>query len=144
MNLRRLALTLVLVFVAAVLGVVVGHHFVNAGPADSELHTLLHDQLALDAEQERRVHALERDFAVRQRALEGEMRAENARLAAAINSERNNGPRVAAAVDASHETMGRLQKETLAHMFAMRKLLRPDQTAKFDAAVTKALTEDAR
>ena len=51
---------------------------------------------------------------------------------------------MAAAVDASHETMGRLQKETLAHMFAMRKLLRPDQTAKFDAAVTKALTEDAR
>lgn len=144
MNFRRLALTVILVFVAAVSGVVVGHHFVNAGPAGSELHALLHDQLALDAEQERRVHALERDFAVRQRALEGEMRAENARLAAAINSERNNGPRVAAAVDASHETMGRLQKETLAHMFAMRKLLRPDQTAKFDAAVTKALTEDAR
>lgn len=144
MNFRRLALPLILVFVAAVLGVVVGHHFVNGTPAGSELHTLLHEQLTLDAEQERRVHALEQDFAVRQRALEGEMRAENVRLAAAINSERNNGPRVAAAVDASHETMGRLQKETLAHMFAMRKLLRPEQTAKFDAAVTKALTEDAR
>ena len=40
--------------------------------------------------------------------------------------------------------MGELQKETLAHIFAMRALLKPDQAAKFDAAVTKALTEDAR
>ena len=51
---------------------------------------------------------------------------------------------VSAAVDASHRTMGELQKETLAHIFAMRGLLRPDQTATFDAAVTRALTEDAR
>jgi hypothetical protein len=38
--------------------------------------------------------------------------------------------------------MGALQKETLSHIFAMRQLLRPDQARKFDAAVTKALTED--
>ena len=61
-----------------------------------------------------------------------------------ITAEHGNGPRVAAAVDASHRTMGELQKETLAHIFAMRALLRPDQAAKFDAAVTKALTEDAQ
>jgi hypothetical protein len=29
-------------------------------------------------------------------------------------------------------------------MFAMRRLLRPDQAAKFDAAIMKALTEDAK
>jgi hypothetical protein len=40
--------------------------------------------------------------------------------------------------------MGQLQKETLAHIFAMRALLRPEQAAKFDAAVTRALTEDPR
>jgi hypothetical protein len=40
--------------------------------------------------------------------------------------------------------MGELQRETLAHLFAMRRLLRPDQAAKFDRAVTRALTEDAR
>jgi hypothetical protein len=38
--------------------------------------------------------------------------------------------------------MGQLQKETLEHIFAMRALLRPDQVAKFDAAVVKALTAD--
>ncbi|MFV1062052.1 periplasmic heavy metal sensor, partial [Klebsiella pneumoniae] len=96
------------------------------------------------ATQERQLHVREEAFAVRRRALELEMTAENARLAEAITAEHGNGPRVAAAVDASHRTMGELQKETLAHIFAMRALLKPDQAAKFDAAVTKALTEDAR
>jgi hypothetical protein len=36
--------------------------------------------------------------------------------------------------------MGDLQKETLEHIFAMRAVLRPDQAAKFDDAVVKALT----
>lgn len=72
------------------------------------------------------------------------MRADNARLADAIEAEHGNGPRVSAAVDASHRVMGELQKGTLAHIFAMRQILRPDQTAVFDRAVVKALTTDAR
>ena len=40
--------------------------------------------------------------------------------------------------------MGELQKATLAHIFAMRQLLRPDQAAQFDRAVVKALTDDQR
>jgi hypothetical protein len=40
--------------------------------------------------------------------------------------------------------MGMLQKETLKHIFAMRAVLRPDQAAKFDAAVVKVLTEPVR
>ena len=78
------------------------------------------------------------------RAFELELRANNARLAEAIEAEHGNGPRVAAAVDQSHAVMGELQKATLAHIFAMRQLLRPDQTAQFDQAVVKALTDDAR
>ena len=75
-------------------------------------------------------------------ALELEMRADNARLAEAIETEHGNGPKVTAAVDQSHAAMGELQKATLAHIFAMRQLLRPDQTPQFDAAVVKALTDD--
>ena len=67
-----------------------------------------------------------------------------ANLAEAIAAEKGSGPRVNAAVDRCHEAMGRLQKETLAHVFAMRELLRPDQAQKFDQAVVKALTEDSR
>ncbi len=40
--------------------------------------------------------------------------------------------------------MGELQKETLAHIFAMRAILRPDQATAFDRAVVKSLTADAR
>lgn len=145
MNAQRLALIAILAFIAAIVGVLVGRQFVEpASQSGAELHALLHEQMSLDAGQQRRLETLEAAFAVRHRALELEMRAENARLAEAITAEHGNGPRVATAVDASHRTMGELQKETLAHIFAMRGLLRPDQAAKFDAIVTKALTEDAR
>lgn len=145
MNRRRIAFVAILAFLAALVGVLVGRQFVTPPPQPgAELHAVLHDQLTLDANQERQLEALEQAFAIRRRALELEMRSENARLAEAITAEHGNGPRVAAAVDASHMTMGELQKETLAHIFAMRALLRPDQAAKFDAAVTRALTEDTR
>ena len=141
----RLVLCVVLAFLAAIGGVFVGRAFLPAPKQPgAELHDVLHYQLALDAEQERRVEALERRFAVQRRALELEMRADNARLAEAIEAEHGNGPRVAAAVDRTHQTMGELQKATLAHIFAMRQILRPDQTAEFDRAVVKALTDDRR
>jgi hypothetical protein len=145
MGARRVALVGILAFVAAILGVVAGRHLVDPAPQPgAELHAVLHERLSLDADQERRLQILEQRFAVRRRVLERKMQAENARLAEAIAAEHRNGARVAAAVDASHRTMGELQKETLAHIFAMRALLRPDQAATFDAAVTRALTEDAR
>lgn len=145
MNRRRIAFVALLAFLAALVGVFVGRQFVTPPPQPgTELHAVLHDELTLDAGQERQLEALENAFAIRRRALELEMRSENARLAEAITAEHGNGPRVVAAVDASHRTMGELQKETLAHIFAMRALLRPDQAVKFDAAVTRALTEDAR
>ena len=59
-----------------------------------------------------------------------------------MEAEHGNGPRVTAAVDHSHAVLGQLQKVTLAHIFAMRQLLHPDQTGPFDRAVVKALTED--
>lgn len=132
-------------FAAALGGVVIGRSLVRpSAAAGTELHRLLHEQLDLDDAQHARIEALERRFAVRRRALELELRADNARLADAIEAEHGNGPRVAAAVDRSHAAMGQLQKETLAHIFAMRQILRPDQAAKFDRSVVKALTEDAR
>ena len=137
------AITLI-AFLAGIAGVFVGRALIPARQEASELHEVLHHQLKLDKTQEARLEALERQFAVRRRALELEMRAANARLADAIQAEHGNGPRVAAAVDASHVAMGKLQKETLAHIFAMRQILRPDQAEIFDRAVVKALTADAR
>ncbi|WP_188053883.1 periplasmic heavy metal sensor [Sphingosinithalassobacter sp. CS137] len=141
---RRTWLLAAVVFLAALAGVLIGRGISNQRPEQpSALHEFLHDELDLDAGQLARIEGLEKQFAIRKRALELELRADNARLAAAIEAEHGYGPRVTAEIDRSHQAMGELQKETLSHIFAMRAVLRPDQAEKFDRAVVKALTADA-
>lgn len=108
--------------------------------AGSEIHAIMHQELDLDKRQEAGVEALENSFASRRKELEAKLRQANAELAQAMATEHQYGPRVAAAVDHAHMAMGDLQKATLEHVFAMRALLRPDQAARFDRAVNKALT----
>lgn len=141
---RRTWLLAAVVFLAALAGVLIGRGISDQRPEQpSALHEFLHDELDLDAGQLARIEGLEKQFAIRKRALELELRADNARLAAAIEAEHGYGPRVTAEIDRSHQAMGELQKETLSHIFAMRAVLRPDQAEKFDRAVVKALTADA-
>lgn len=142
---RRLLLIAVIAFVAAVAGVFAARTFVD-GPrqSESELHALLHDRLSLDPAQKAKVEALEATHAARKKALELEMRAANARLAAAIDAEHGYGPQVTAAVDHVHHVMGEMQKEVLEHLFAMRSVLNPEQAKIFDRTVVKALTAESR
>ncbi|KQM93498.1 heavy metal resistance protein [Sphingomonas sp. Leaf22] len=143
---RWTVLVAIVAFLAALGGVLAGR-LIGDRPATAhggELHALLHDDMQLTPGQMRRLDALEAEYATRRAALQAQMRADNARLAQAIAAEQDDGPRVAAAVDASHRTMGTLQKATLAHVFAMRRLLRPDQTPAFDRAVARALTHPAQ
>jgi len=129
-------------FVAAFAGVAVGHLVWPPPPQPgAELHSLLHDKLDLDPSQSAKLETLEAAYAARRKQLEAQMRADNARLASAIKAEHGYGPQVAAAVNSSHMAMGELQKATLAHVFAMRQLLRPDQATRFDAAVAATLTQ---
>jgi len=140
-NRRKALIVAVIGFAAAIAGAFIGRALVTPDrPVENELHTLLHDELALDAGQQARLAEIEKRFSVRRRVLELELRADNARLADAIEAEHGYGPQVQATVDHSHRTMGQLQKETLEHVFAMRSILRPDQAEKFDDAVVKALT----
>jgi hypothetical protein len=142
---RGVLLIAIVAFLAAVAGVLVARAISDSrSESHNALHELLHEQLDLDSKQHARIEELEAAFAVRRRALELELRADNARLAEAIEAEHGYGPRVTAAVDRSHVDMGELQKETLAHIFAMRAVLRPDQAEKFDRAVVEALTAEAR
>lgn len=132
-------------FVAALAGVLGGRQIADGRrPPATDLHAVMHRQIDLTPEQHVRIDRLEARFAVRRQALELEMRAENARLAMAIEVEHGIGPAVTAAIDRSHTTMGTLQKATLDHVFAMRAVLRPDQASRFDRAVVGALTADAR
>jgi nickel and cobalt resistance protein CnrR len=142
---RRIVLIALVALLAAVLGVCIGRAVLpQPTHTGAELHALLHDQLDLDATQEAKLETIEKDFANTRRTLEAQLRADNARLAEAIAAEHVYGPRVAAAVDASHRSMGAVQKATLEHVFAMRAILRPDQAAKFDAAVDRTLTAEAK
>lgn len=112
----------------------------EAAHEGGELHALMHEELVLDPEQERQIEALEARFSQRREQLDAAMRAANAQLAQAVESEHEYGPRVSEAVDRSHMAMGELQKETLSHVFAMRAVLRPDQAAVFDERITATLT----
>ena len=80
-------------FVAAVAGVWAGRELFPSPPSPGvELHSLLHDGLELDEAQRTKLQTLGSHFAVRRRALELELRVDNARLAAAIEAEHGNGP----------------------------------------------------
>lgn len=139
---RQSLLAVLLAFMAALAGVGAGRMLFRAPqPLESAFHTLIHRDLALDAGQERAMARLEADYAAAQARYGAEMDQDNRDLAQAIVAEKGYGPRVAAAVDRSHAAMGALQKETLQHLFAMRGVLRPDQQARFDAALVAALNK---
>ena len=137
------ALRYILVAVLSAAVALAASHFVRGFvPArhGSELHQLMHDRLDLTAEQQAKIDQLEKDFSNRRKALDAQLRASNIALAQAIEAERKIGPKVGAAVDASHMAMGELQKATLAHVFAMRAVLKPSQQAIFDREIARALT----
>lgn len=107
------------------------------------LHSVVHEQLDLSAEQNRRLDVIEARFAAQRPALEAEVRAANRELAAAIAASNGDTPQVQAAVDHFHAAMGDLQKATIAHVFEMRSVLTPGQAEVFDEAVVEALRHDA-
>ncbi|KQV58548.1 MULTISPECIES: Spy/CpxP family protein refolding chaperone [unclassified Caulobacter] len=139
---RGAVLTVVLALLAGVAGGWLGSGRLAQRPAPS-LHEMVHHELKLTSAQDRQIEGLEQDFAVRRRAREAELRAANAQLAAAIQARHEYGPEVAAAVERFHAAMGALQLETVQHVLAMRKVLTPEQAAKFDRRVSEALTNEA-
>jgi len=141
---RSLALTLALSLIAASAGAWGGARYAlgrmhHATP----FHQMVHKDLHLTADQDRRIEGLEQNFAVRRRALEAEMRAANADLAQALQQGHAYTPAVQQAIDRSHMAMSELQKQTILHVLAMRQVLAPEQATRFDDTLAKALTEDA-
>lgn len=140
---RGLLLTLLFTMFAGALGAWGAARYVEARRATPSLHEFVHRELSLTADQERRLDALEQAFAVRRKVREAELRAANAELAAAIQARHEYSPAVQASVERFHHAMGELQKETIVHVLEMRKVLTPEQAAKFDARVAEALTDPA-
>ena len=139
-SLRGAFITIAIALIAGFGGVWLGMTVFDRNMHQPNLHELIHHKLHLTADQERRIAALESNFAVRRRTLEIEMRAANVELASAIREEHGYGPRVTAAVDRFHHAMGQLQTEMIQHVFAMRDVLTPEQKSRFDDTVVAALT----
>ena len=106
------------------------------------LDELLHSELNLSPEQDRRIEAMEAQFSARREALENEMRGANRDLAAAIAAEPVYGPRIQSAIERFHAAESALEEETIKHVLAMRTVLTPEQIARFDEAISAALTSD--
>ncbi|WP_126172994.1 Spy/CpxP family protein refolding chaperone [Altericroceibacterium xinjiangense] len=135
----QIVLLLVLAVFAGLLGAVAGNSWLQQAEPGG-MHRFVHEELELTPAQDARIDELEESFAVERKRLEQDLRAANARLAQAMESEHRAGPAVAAAIDEVHARMGDLQKATIRHVFGMRALLEPGQQAAFDREVTRALT----
>ena len=143
-SIKSALITIILAAAAGTVGVWLGGQLLAKGSAaGNSLHAMVHEELSLSSDQENRLHDIERSFADRRQALEGEMRKANAELAAAIRASETAGPEVEAAVHHFHDAMGALQTETIEHVFAMRKVLTPEQRKRFDDKIAQALTSDA-
>jgi Spy/CpxP family protein refolding chaperone len=139
---RGLIVTALVAFAAGLGGVWLGTTiFQRSAPG---LHDIVHERLDLTRDQIGRIETLEAAFATRRQALELEMRAANANLAAAIREEHGYGPGVTAAIERFHHAMGELQSETIRHVFAMRDVLTPEQQEVFDSTVVESLTAEER
>ena len=119
------------------LGVFYGNRVSQPQPS---LDTLIHHELALTAEQNGRIEALEARYAERRRVLQAEMQAANRDLAAALDKEHAYGPQAQAAIDRFHHAEEALQVATIKHVLAMRSVLNQEQSKKFDRAIHQALT----
>ena len=137
---RSVLVTLVLALLAGGVGAAIGLSTTIATSHEPSLHDRLHGELGLRDDQERSFEAEEAAFGSRKRAFAKEIGAANARLAAAIRETGRDGPAVQRAIDRVHAVLGDHQKATVAHIFRMRGVLNPEQTARFDAIVTEALT----
>jgi nickel and cobalt resistance protein CnrR len=143
---KRVSLAIILVaFVAALVGTVIGRSLTGTKREPvTDLHVLLYEDLNLSSTQQTKLKLLERDYLLQKGALDQTLRDENAVLARAIETEHGYGPNVEAAIDRSHHTMGKLQKITLEHIFAMRGTLTPDQAKRYDKVVTQLLVDANR
>jgi Spy/CpxP family protein refolding chaperone len=110
--------------------------------ASASLDMLLHRELDLSADQQRRLAAMETSFNARRAVLENQMRAANRELAAAIVLEHRYGPAADQAIEHFHAAMKTLQEETLQHVLAMRAVLTPQQAQQFDRTIARALDAD--
>lgn len=113
---------------------VLGHH----DGASASLHAIIHDELALDREQEAAIEALEASFAAQRVGYEQQVSDARRAIGRALLADREMTDDVAEAAETFHDVMGDLQMATLHHIMAMREVMTEQQRAEFDARLADA------
>lgn len=142
---RAIIATIILAFVAGIGGAFLGVRLLAPDVSqDNALHELLHSKLDLSKAQDDNIAKEETRFAFVRSQLEAEVHAANIQLANAIQTSKQDGPEVQAAIEDVHIALGRYQKETVSHIFRMRAVLTEEQARIFDRSVSQALKQEQR
>ncbi len=120
-------------------GVFVGTILTRSDTHRDTLDAAVHRELDLTPEQDRRLEAIEAGYALRQAALDAELRAAARDIAAAVVEDHAQSERLSQAIDRFHNAMGQTQRDAIAHVFEMRAVLNADQQARFDMIVREEL-----
>ena len=132
-------LTVIAIALGLWVGIGIGKQSVHHA---SGLDEIIHHELKLTVEQERRIADLESKFALDRKDLEAQMRGANRDLARALDAEHGYGDQAKAAIAQFHNAMARLQEDTIRHILEMRAVLTPEQAARFDTIVRDSLSAD--
>lgn len=136
------------VFATAIVALLAGAAGVYAGfalfgtsthPAHNSLDAIVHRELNLSTDQDRQISKIEATYVDRKLVLEAEMRSATREIAAAVMDDKTYSDRVRRGIGAFHAAMGKLQEETILHVFEMRGALTPAQQSKFDVIVQAEL-----
>lgn len=144
MNAARAAIAvIVLTVIAMAAGVWIGKGIGGGHSHEAaDVHNILHHQLGLSPEQEKKIEAIETKFALDRKELDIQMRAANLELARALETERAYGDAAKTAISHFHTAMAKLQELTVVHILEMRAVLTPEQAQTFDKTVRQALSAD--
>lgn len=140
---RTIVAVTLLTALAAAAGSWAGIHYgLRETRSNLGLDDVLHHDLGLTTDQDRRIEMLESTFAAKRKSLEDEMRAANRDLAAAMVADPTYGLQARSAIERFHAAESQLQEETVKHVLTMRTVLTPEQIKRFDQAISKALASD--
>ena len=148
MKFWQLLFFLMTVACAAIGGVLFGQKFLGKSShvhhhAAGDMHALFHRDLNLNAQQEKELAVIEKDFSRKKALYEEQMKLANMELAGAIKDGGYSSPQVQQAVDKIHGAMGALQKLTLQHLADMQAILSEEQDQQLEEKVIEQLYSNA-
>jgi Spy/CpxP family protein refolding chaperone len=133
---------LLAVAVVASLACLLTARWTRSLPSDhADAHHWIHSKLGLTAEQEKQLVPIEQRYDEQRRHFSELIRVANVELGQAILADKDDSPRVKAAIAKIQDAQGQLQDATLRHVFEMKPVLRPEQYEKLLNLTANALSQ---